>query len=295
MADLKELLKKAVEAFNAIPADKQREMLEAQRQSWARGEAALDPTPCNTAPVDRDNSPAVGDGLITVAWLGRHDLWPEGMMSAYEFEPQSYKMKHELVTRENAEQVIAGREREIERLKKVNAALMGDDEDKPRYTTKRVKQEIARATESLEVKLVAANQRAAELEKYAREATKAITSLTIGGSEYFGKRIGEMFTADLPFCIERIRERIGSKMDKMRAEADAKRYRDALEKLVTAKALSGIRALVAGWNGEDKPEDQRYGRHPDGLGVRIETSCGEIYELDEIMRDARAVLGRMVS
>lgn len=36
---------------------------------------------------------------------------------------------------------------EVERLTKINAALMGDDEDAPRYTTKRFKQEVAKAVE----------------------------------------------------------------------------------------------------------------------------------------------------
>jgi hypothetical protein len=45
----------------------------------------------------------------------------------------------------------------------------------------------------------------AELASYAHEATKAITGLTAGGSEYFGRKIGDMYTADLPFCVERIR------------------------------------------------------------------------------------------
>lgn len=59
------------------------------------------------------------------------------------------------------------------------------------------------------------------LHEYAHEATKAITGLTVGGSEYFGKRIGEMYTADLPFCVERIRDRMRYKMDAMRATARA--------------------------------------------------------------------------
>jgi hypothetical protein len=46
-----------------------------------------------------------------------------------------------------------------------------------------------------------------ELRTYAHEATKAITGLTIGGSEYFGKKIGEIYTADLPLCVQRIRDR----------------------------------------------------------------------------------------
>ncbi|KAB0573419.1 hypothetical protein [Brucella pituitosa] len=36
---------------------------------------------------------------------------------------------------------------EIERLQKINAMIMGDDEAAPRYTTKRMKQEVERATQ----------------------------------------------------------------------------------------------------------------------------------------------------
>jgi len=46
----------------------------------------------------------------------------------------------------------------IKELEGINANLMGDDEDKPRYTTKRLKHEIARATEVLEAKLAAAEK-----------------------------------------------------------------------------------------------------------------------------------------
>ena len=67
--------------------------------------------------------------------------------------------------------------------------------------------------------------------------------------------------------------------------------REALEKLVNAKALAGVRALVAGWNGEDRPEGQRYGRHPDRLGATLpKTNCKAVYELDEAMQAARAAL-----
>ena len=46
----------------------------------------------------------------------------------------------------------------VKELEKINANLMGDDEDKPRYTTKRLKQEITRATEALETQLAAARK-----------------------------------------------------------------------------------------------------------------------------------------
>jgi hypothetical protein len=45
-----------------------------------------------------------------------------------------------------------------------------------------------------------------QLRNYAHAATVAITNLTAGGSEYFGRKIGDLYTADLDFCVARIRE-----------------------------------------------------------------------------------------
>ncbi|MGB3830869.1 MAG: hypothetical protein WA975_03285 [Mesorhizobium sp.] len=72
--------------------------------------------------------------------------------------------------------------------------------------------------------------------------------------------------------------------------AECEGLRAALDRLVNAKALSGIRAQVAGWNGENRQEGPYNERHPSRLGARIETNCGRIYELDEIMQEARAAL-----
>lgn len=49
----------------------------------------------------------------------------------------------------NLKQEIEALKAEIETLKKINANLMGDDENVPRYTNKRLKQEVARMTEYL--------------------------------------------------------------------------------------------------------------------------------------------------
>lgn len=65
--------------------------------------------------------------------------------------------------------------------------------------------------------------------------------------------------------------------------------REALEALVNAKALAGVRPLVAGWNGEGR-KDGPYQRHPDRLGSRIDTNCGDVYALDEAIQRARAAL-----
>jgi hypothetical protein len=66
------------------------------------------------------------------------------------------------------------------------------------------------------------------------------------------------------------------------------RLEEALGGLVNAKALSGVRKLVAGWNGEDRPVP--YDPHPPRLKVSIETNAGAIYALDKALTDARAAL-----
>lgn len=71
--------------------------------------------------------------------------------------------------------------------------------------------------------------------------------------------------------------------------AGNERMRRALAAIVNARALSGVRDQVAGWNGEGRPEGP-FERHPSGLGAHIKTNCGRIYELDELMVAARAAL-----
>ncbi|MDR3463294.1 MAG: hypothetical protein P4L76_13365 [Beijerinckiaceae bacterium] len=63
----------------------------------------------------------------------------------------------------------------------------------------------------------------------------------------------------------------------------------ALARLVNGKALSGVRDLVAGWNGESHPVPFKH-RHPNKLGATLKTNCGAIYELDDAMQAARAAL-----
>jgi|SRR5580700_1876875 hypothetical protein len=65
---------------------------------------------------------------------------------------------------------------------------------------------------------------------------------------------------------------------------------EALTALVSAKALAGVREIVAGWNGEGKP-DGPYARHADRLGATLpKTNCGAVYALDEAMTAARNAL-----
>jgi hypothetical protein len=67
--------------------------------------------------------------------------------------------------------------------------------------------------------------------------------------------------------------------------------RKALEELVDAKALSGVRSIVAGWNGENRPDGPFEHRHPSTLGATLKTTCGAVYALDEAMQHGRSMLG----
>lgn len=66
--------------------------------------------------------------------------------------------------------------------------------------------------------------------------------------------------------------------------------REALGKVTGSRIAEDIRDLVAGWNGEGRPEEERFGRHPDALGANIPTTCGDVYALDEALVAARAAL-----
>lgn len=74
------------------------------------------------------------------------------------------------------------------------------------------------------------------------------------------------------------------------AARQAEALKRAITELLGAKALDGIRGLVAGWNGEHLPESERFGRHHEELGVTLPTNCGAIYELDAAMTRARTLL-----
>lgn len=66
----------------------------------------------------------------------------------------------------------------------------------------------------------------------------------------------------------------------------------ALRALVDAKALSGVRELVAGWNGEGR-SDGPNPRHDSRLGATLpKTNCGAVYELDEALVSARAAIAK---
>ncbi len=120
---------------------------------------------------------------------------------------------------EYAEQRLGQSEAELKQVRADNAAIIHDLNRIKDHETELVNDNAAK------------DARIKELEEYAREATKAITGLTSGGSEYFGKEIGDVFTADLPYCLERIRERYVSKVELKRLEAKLEAAEKALEPL----------------------------------------------------------------
>ncbi|GAA5627493.1 hypothetical protein Brsp05_02784 [Brucella sp. NBRC 12953] len=95
------------------------------------------------------------EGLETVAWTNAAQLgflkdekWKVVPMAMWAKEYVASSTDDiKLVTRSQAEAIIAERDAEIDRLKKINAMIMGDDENAPRYTTKRLKQEVERVTQ----------------------------------------------------------------------------------------------------------------------------------------------------
>jgi hypothetical protein len=64
---------------------------------------------------------------------------------------------------------------------------------------------------------------------------------------------------------------------------------DALKALVASIDKMGVRALVAGWNGEGR-EVAPFKRHPARLGATLRTNCGNVYALDEATERARKLL-----
>lgn len=68
---------------------------------------------------------------------------------------------------------------------------------------------IAQALTAAQDKIKQVEAELAAERAYTAEATKAITNLTGGGSENFIRR-GDRYLADLPFCVQRIRDRFTS-------------------------------------------------------------------------------------
>ncbi|WP_128094039.1 hypothetical protein [Brucella pituitosa] len=108
-------------------------------------------------------------GYVTPGWLAKHcsahtitaqptPAWTEAVVTRSQAEAI---IAVERAMRKTAEQRLAQSQDdlkqvradnaaltvEIERLQKINAMIMGDDEAAPRYTTKRMKQEVERATQ----------------------------------------------------------------------------------------------------------------------------------------------------
>lgn len=103
----------------------------------------------DTAARDWNTRPAAPvEGLETVRWeVFTRDNWHSDHPQSWATRKQEGRKVRELVTRPQAETIIASKDAEIDRLQKINAMIMGDDENAPRYTTKRLKQEVERVTQ----------------------------------------------------------------------------------------------------------------------------------------------------
>lgn len=115
---------------------------------------------------------------------------------------------------------------------------LGDEDGAVSMTYETAGQALREASASLShlsTKLENAERERDALRTYAHEATKAITGLTAGGSEYFGRKIGDIYTADLPFCVQRIRDRFEGEAERLHKALTEKSAAEA--KLAEAKAL----------------------------------------------------------
>jgi len=59
--------------------------------------------------------------------------------------------------------------------------------------------------------------------------------------------------------------------------------------LLAAVDTLGLRTLVAGWNGENRP-DGPHEPHPRKLGVTLRSNTGQVYDIDEAAEALRAYL-----
>jgi len=168
-------------------------------------------------PFTRPAPAATDTGLVTVAWFQPSQrCCDNGWMEAMAWQEGEFSAP--VVLRSQAEELLAAKDKTIA-LAETTMIEMHQDPNK------------------LEADNAAQAARIKDLEEYAREATKVITGLTGGGSENFGKQIGDVFTADLPYCLERIRERYVSKVELKRVEA----------KLAAAgKVAEEVLSLIAG-------------------------------------------------
>jgi hypothetical protein len=131
----------------------------------------------------------------------------------------------------------------------------------------------AHYTPLLESQAKALSEAEAERDAWRNRESETQEALQAIGDE-FGVYGGEPRTHGI--------RRVLTEMRAFRAEA-----MKVIEPLLNAKALAGVRALVAGWNGEGRDEPYKE-RHPYRLGATLPTCCGEVYELDEALTAARA-------
>jgi hypothetical protein len=94
-----------------------------------------------------------------------------------------------------------------------------------------------------------------------------------------------------PLYASPVSSELEKEVKRLRAiEVEHEQWREAARCVVGADLPKYIRTLVAGWNGEDRPVGERFGRHPVTLGATIPTTCGAVYELDEAVRCLEALV-----
>ncbi len=192
-----------------------------------------------------DEAPAPVEGLETVGYVR---LDRSKLIHPRTLENHSGQDMEPVVTRSQAEAIIAAKDAEIERLQKINAMIMGDDENAPRYTTKRLKQEVERVTQVMrgEASDREAHVKTLEADNAAKDREIAEeVALRVGAIDRM--KAAEADNAALTARVKELEQVIQHETDCIKAASDKI---EALEaKLAAAnKDINELDNLVAGYH-----------------------------------------------
>lgn len=147
--------------------------------------------------------------------------------------------------------------------------------------------------DDLRARLGTAEARIAELEKErddAKELALLFSQQGKGAAEIVAlrARIAELEAAQIDWPVLGT---LAAENDRIRARLDV--AAEALKPFAHLLAIIdklGVRNLVAGWNGEGRPDGPYAERHPPRLEAILPTDCGTVYALDAATESARAAL-----
>ena len=161
-----------------------------------------------------------------------------------------------------------------------------------RYAREKLIAQSARIA-ALEAEVERLTKERDEALSYAHEATKAITGLTMGGSEFFGRRIGDVYTADLAACVAHIREKQTREHNRWAEAASGKKAAEAASAEVMARyekhvdySIDLSRIIESLCHGDPIVEPKTTARFHYEMAVAFQAALAKSREEGERLRDA---------